>query len=59
MNGLIKFENSKNEILKKPSSITLFNNKILNVNSQKNTLIGPCLIDDDNLYLAIKYCNIF
>ena len=60
VNGLIKFENSKNEILKKPSSITLFNNKILNVNSQKNTLIGPCLIDDDNLYLAINNtANIF
>ena len=60
VNGLIKFENSKNEILKKPSSITLFNNKILNVNSQENTLIGPCLIDDDNLYLAINNtANIF
>ena len=54
MNGLIKFENSKNRILKKPSSITLFNNKILNDNSQKNTLIGSCLIDDDSLYLAIN-----
>ena len=41
MNGLIKFKNQKWN-LKKPSSITLFNNKILNDNSQKNTLIGPC-----------------
>ena len=40
--------------LKKPNTITLFNNKILNDNSQKNTLIGPCLIDGDNLYLAIN-----
>ena len=50
----IASENSKNRILKKPNSITLFNKKILNDISQKNTLIGPCIIDDDNLYLAIN-----
>ncbi len=54
MNGLIKFENSKNEILKKPNSITLFDYKILNDSSQKNFLIGPCLIDNNNLYFAIN-----